>query len=590
MGDLAYRVALDLRSRDTEPRISVMVPLYNYAHYVTETLSSIRQQTMAGIELIVVDDRSTDESFQVAGQWLREFQSSFARVVLAQNDANGGLPYTRNVGFSLATTEAVFPIDADNIIYPRCLERCHDTMRRHGCAVVYTIVERFGAEQALMNLAPFSPDTFRHGNQIDAMALISREAWAQVGGYDSAMRLGWEDYELWLRFCDAGLSGLQVPEILGRYRVHPQSMTKTVTSKRLAATALRRQLQSRYPWTALVRPGDDVGETAEEPAVVDGKALANTADATDEAEKPTPPGLAMEVPFKYLPKPGSQATPTVAAIVHVHYPELTAELCAYLRNLPPSANIFVSTDDPGKRASIAEAMAQWQVHAAEIRVLPNRGRDIAPKLVGFADVHDRHEFVLHLHTKKSPHIKHGVSWRKYLLEHLLGSPLIVQNIIATMQLRPDLGMVFPQHWHAIRRWIHWGGNLEAARELSQRIGVQLPSALEPDFPSGSMFWARSRALGPLLDLGLSFEDFPPEQGQTDCTLAHTIERLFLVACERAGYRWAKIAVRDLHPDPCGIMEITNPLDLNWFVSHLTRRLIDQRIDEVQSRPVAVEAA
>jgi lipopolysaccharide biosynthesis protein len=113
----------------------------------------------------------------------------------------------------------------------------------------------------------------------------------------------------------------------------------------------------------------------------------------------------------------------------------------------------------------------------------------------------------------------------------------------------------------------------AVRALAKRIDVDLPSSLAPDFPSGSMFWARSMALGPLLDLGLSFEDFPPEQGQTDCTLAHTIERLYAIACERAGYRWAKIAVRDLHPRDCGIMEIDNALDLNWFVAHLTRQLL-----------------
>ena len=111
-------------------------------------------------------------------------------------------------------------------------------------------------------------------------------------------------------------------------------------------------------------------------------------DAPGEVENPTPPGVAMAVPFKYLPQPISGSPPSLAAIIHIHYPELTGELCTYLRNMPASTGIFISTNTPDERAEIAEALERWQVAASEIRVLPNRGRDIAPKLVGFADVHD----------------------------------------------------------------------------------------------------------------------------------------------------------------------------------------------------------
>jgi lipopolysaccharide biosynthesis protein len=55
-----------------------------------------------------------------------------------------------------------------------------------------------------------------------------------------------------------------------------------------------------------------------------------------------------------------------------------------------------------------------------------------------------------------------------------------------------------------------------------------------------MFWARPAALRPLLGLGWRAEDFPDEEGQIDGTPAHAVERLFLFACEAAGYRWAKI--------------------------------------------------
>ena len=71
--------------------------------------------------------------------------------------------------------------------------------------------------------------------------------------------------------------------------------------------------------------------------------------------------------------------------------------------------------------ALAALFAWWDRGSAVVRVTPNRGRDIAPKLVGFADVHDRYEYVLHLHSKRSRHADFLSPWRTYLYETLLGS-------------------------------------------------------------------------------------------------------------------------------------------------------------------------
>ena len=81
-----------------------------------------------------------------------------------------------------------------------------------------------------------------------------------------------------------------------------------------------------------------------------------------------------------------------------------------------------------------------------------------------------------------------------------------------------------------------------------------------------MFWARSAALVPLLELDLTFEDFPAETGQTDGTLAHAIERLYLYSCERAGYGWLKIANPALYFDTDTIVPIRSAEDLDRFVA------------------------
>ncbi|MBD0273621.1 MAG: hypothetical protein ICV73_17050, partial [Acetobacteraceae bacterium] len=201
-----------------------------------------------------------------------------------------------------------------------------------------------------------------------------------------------------------------------------------------------------------------------------------------------------------------------------------------------------------------------------VRVVPNRGRDIAPKLVGFRDVHDRYDRVLHLHSKRSKHADFLSPWRTYLYETLLGSPAVVRSVFEAFERLPRLGMAAPQHFEPVRRWLDWSGNFGAAQALAARMGVELRPDAALDFPSGSMFWARPAALRPLLDLGLSFEDFPEEAGQVDGTPAHAIERLYFHVCERAGYAWMKIADPALLFDTRAVVRIGSPEDLARFAA------------------------
>src|SRR5206468_8183486 len=94
-----------------------------------------------------------------------------------------------------------------------------------------------------------------------------------------------------------------------------------------------------------------------------------------------------------------------------------------------------------------------------------------------------------------------------------------------------------------------------------------------DFPSGSMFWARSPALRPLLDLGLATEDFEEEAGQIDGTLAHAIEHLYFHACEHAGYDWIKVARPELLAHTPAIVSAETPEELDRFFDRFVLRLL-----------------
>lgn len=283
--------------------------------------------------------------------------------------------------------------------------------------------------------------------------------------------------------------------------------------------------------------------------------------------------FAMALPFRYRVPKNSANTPTIATVIHLYYPELAEELCTYLINIPTLRGVYVSTDTSTKLQIIEDCFKKWHIQPADVRVMPNRGRDIAPKLVGFSDVADEYDYVLYLHTKKSPHLLDGRSWREFLYEHLMGSQLIVEDILYCFDRHPNLGMIFPQHWGPLRHSIDWGCNFPLAQRLTAKMGLRLPSSLIPDFPSGSMFWARGAALAPLRNLDLTFEDFPTESGQLDGALGHAIERLFTISCELAGLDWLKVALRKLHSSQEGILDIADDADLDRFITYRARRLL-----------------
>jgi hypothetical protein len=295
--------------------------------------------------------------------------------------------------------------------------------------------------------------------------------------------------------------------------------------------------------------------------------------------------FSLELPLGYDPAPLA-SRPHIAVILHSFYIDLLSEFRAYLDHIPFPADLFVSTDTDSKRIAIEDCFSDWSKGRVEVHVLPNRGRDVAPKLVGFAAVHDRYEYVLHLHTKQSSHASGLAGWRGYLLETLIGSPEVVLGIFETFAQATQLGMLAPQHIDEMRPWIRWGANFSEAEALAGRMGFPLSRRAPIDFPSGSMFWARSAALRPLLNIGLSFDDFPDERGQTDGTLAHAIERLYFRACEQAGFDWIKISARGELHDQGGVTAVTGPESLKRFLTRRCLRLSELRDERpVEDHPI-----
>ena len=205
--------------------VCVLMTSYNYSKYIIEALNSVKNQTFETLDIVVIDDSSTDNSLKKISRWFRNNNSRFNSFVILQNEKNQRVEYSRNTALTYVRSEFVFMMDSDNYIYPECISKLSKAILSSGKEFAYPIMERFGDAKGLVNLIPWTPELFQYTNYIDNMALFKKTAIEDVGGYTKMPVSGWEDYDLFVKFAEKKFSGCYVPEILSRYRVHGNSLT-----------------------------------------------------------------------------------------------------------------------------------------------------------------------------------------------------------------------------------------------------------------------------------------------------------------------------------------------------------------------------
>ena len=240
-------------------RVSVCISLHNYGHTITRALNSVRNQSLdlSTVELIIVDDCSSDQGANCVASWMHNHGALFRRCLLLQHTQNGGLASARNTAFQEAEAPWCFVLDADNSLKPEALIRCltvaeHSDTRtavvHPGIALEHEDMNGVRSRLGLHSIALWQKQRFRHGNHIDAMALVRKSAWQDIGGYQHIPG-GWEDYDFWCSLIEAGWHGVTCPQVVTTYIAHGNSMLATRTNQNLRS--LCRLLQARHPWLEL---------------------------------------------------------------------------------------------------------------------------------------------------------------------------------------------------------------------------------------------------------------------------------------------------------------------------------------------------
>jgi hypothetical protein len=227
----------------------------------------------------------------------------------------------------------------------------------------------------------------------------------------------------------------------------------------------------------------------------------------------------------------SRCAARVAVVVHVFYPELWESLIEQLGNLKEDYDLFLSLT--AGHSDHLESAARERFPSADVQVLENRGRDIAPFL-GFvrAGKLDNYSAVLKLHTKRSHHRVDGDDWRSSLWHGLLPNPADAKQFADLVSSNPDVGCIVPAGNVMTSEFL--GSNSDRIAELLARVGLDF-RAEDVEFPAGSMYWLDGDIVQLLKALSIDpIADFELEDGQIDGTTAHALERLLGVLLKRRG--------------------------------------------------------
>lgn len=204
-----------IRSHRAGDDVTVIIPSYNYADYISDAIESVLNQTKKPTRIIVIDDGSTDESVRIAKKY------SQVEVITKKN---AGVIATKNIGVGLVTTSWSLFLDADDILEPNYIEEMLKESRKRSADVVYSDMVYFGSKTGVFKAVEFSVEKLTEGNFIHNSALINSSLLKAVGGYKPEMHGGYEDWELYLSLAEAGAVFAYCRDTHLKYRQHGSSL------------------------------------------------------------------------------------------------------------------------------------------------------------------------------------------------------------------------------------------------------------------------------------------------------------------------------------------------------------------------------
>lgn len=243
-----------------EGLVSVLITNYNYGRFIEQAVSSVAAQTHSPLELIIVDDGSTDNSREVIERLATQHRGRF-RNFMTVYKPNGGLNSALNTGFPYVNGEVTIFFDADDVMFPEYVSRTTELLlekRTEGFGFVYThsiLIDENGnpilgsdSEPIERPSAHFDAELLKEHSYIPGCGATLTEALKAVFPQDENVRSG-EKHLRWQQIAANGFKGLYIPKPLFYYRQHDRNLSGVgqKTKLQIAAGGVRNHLLE-VPW------------------------------------------------------------------------------------------------------------------------------------------------------------------------------------------------------------------------------------------------------------------------------------------------------------------------------------------------------
>jgi glycosyltransferase involved in cell wall biosynthesis len=206
------------------PRISVLLPCFNHGAFLAEAIGSVLAQTFQDFEIILVDDGSTDPA---TAEQIRNCAAPRTRIFRIENR---GLSGARNFAASQAEGALFCALDADDRLAPAWFEKAVARLDADAdLGFVSHWLRAFGDETWEWTPQRCELTDLLVNNMVNGAALVRREVFHAVGGFEESMRDGCEDWDFWLRVVEKGYRGAIIPEFLFEYRRRADSMSRLMS-------------------------------------------------------------------------------------------------------------------------------------------------------------------------------------------------------------------------------------------------------------------------------------------------------------------------------------------------------------------------
>jgi glycosyltransferase involved in cell wall biosynthesis len=204
------------------PLVSIVIPCFNAGKLLQETLDSVLPLLGKEVEVVVVNDGSTDP---ITLEILQRHANSFCVL----NTENKGLSAARNAGIRQAKGKFIFPLDADDLMHPAFISAACTVLEQNpNVDVVAGDYEKFGAEIGKV-VCRWDSRRQWYVNGITASSMFRKSMWEELGGYDEQMKEGYEDWEFWLAALAAKKRFEKLDLLAFYYRIRPNSMVRSMS-------------------------------------------------------------------------------------------------------------------------------------------------------------------------------------------------------------------------------------------------------------------------------------------------------------------------------------------------------------------------